>query len=175
MQPVLYNHSTCLSAQFLMTFFSYSAKALVLIPHISMQWIHNAVDNLFSCFLGNFDDLLRALIVFVALDYIVSVMCVIVDHNLYNRIGLRDIFKKVLIFIIVGIGHILDSHIFGNNSTLRNTIICFYLYNEGISIIENAAYLGLPIPEPLRICLEQLHNRGNKITRQNDSQKKDDT
>lgn len=93
-------------------------------------------------------------------DYITGVMCAIVDKTLSSEVGFRGIFKKVLIFILVGIGHIIDTHLIGDGSVLRTAIIFFYCSNEGVSMLENAARLGLPIPEKLKDILAQLHNKG---------------
>lgn len=115
-------------------------------------------------FLGGFDGFLYALITFVVIDYITGVLCAIIDKNLCSKIGAKGIFKKVLIFVLVGVGNVLDSNVLGavgntNANVLRTAVIFFYLSNEGISILENAAHIGLPIPEKLRDVLKQLHNR----------------
>ena len=109
-----------------------------------------------------FDGLLYALIAFVVIDYITGVMCAINDKTLSSSVGFKGICKKVLIFLMVGIGHILDAKVIGTGSVLRTAFIFFYISDEGISLIENAAHLGLPIPEKLRDVLEQLHNRAEK-------------
>ena len=70
-----------------------------------------------------------------------------------------SIFRKILIFVMVGIGHTLDAQILGGGDTLRTAVIFFYCANEGLSLIENAGHLGLPIPEKLKSVLAQLHNR----------------
>ena len=113
-------------------------------------------------FLGGFDGLLYALIGFAVIDYITGVMCAIDDHRLSSEVGFKGICRKVLIFIIVGVAHILDAFVIGAGAVLRTAVIFFYLSNEGISILENAGHLGLPIPEKVRIVLEQLHNRSNE-------------
>ena len=106
--------------------------------------------------MGGVDGLLYALVAFVAIDYITGVMCAITDKRLSSEIGFRGIFKKVLIFVLVGIGNIVDTQLVGNGSVLRTAVIFFYLSNEGISILENSAHLGLPIPQKLKDILEQL-------------------
>ena len=103
-----------------------------------------------------------ALIAFCIIDYLSGVACEIADNNLSSQIGFKGIFKKVLIFLLVGIGHILDTQVIGSGSVLRTAVIFFYLSNEGVSLIENAAHLGLPIPEKLKDVLEQLHDRAEK-------------
>lgn len=113
-------------------------------------------------FLGGYDGFLYTLIVFVILDYITGLMCAILDKKLSSEIGFRGIFKKVLIFIMVGVGHLVDSKIIGGGSVLRTAIIFFYCSNEGVSLLENASRVGLPVPEKLKDILIQLHDKGEK-------------
>ena len=114
-----------------------------------------------SYFLGAMDGLLMALVVFTVADYITGVMCGITDHNLSSEIGFKGICRKVIIFILVGIANIMDKNI-GSGAVLRTAVIFFYLSNEGVSILENAAHLGLPIPEKLKKILAQLHNNAEE-------------
>ena len=86
-------------------------------------------------------------------------MCAISDHTLSSEVGFRGICRKVLIFLLVGIANILDIHVLGNGSVLRTAVIFFYISNEGVSLLENAAHLGLPVPEKVKDVLEQLHGR----------------
>ncbi len=104
-----------------------------------------------------------ALIVFVVADYVTGVMCAIIDKKLSSEVGFKGIFKKVLIFILVGIAHILDVYVIGGGSILRTAVIFFYLSNEGVSLLENAAHLGLPIPKQLQEVLKQLHKRSEEM------------
>ena len=134
----------------------------------TIQVLFAAVGGWLGWFLGGCDGLLYALIAFVVIDYVTGIMCAIVDKKLSSRIGFRGIFKKVLIFALVGVGHILDTQVIGAGSVLRTAVIFFYLSNEGVSMLENAAYLGLPIPEKLKSVLEQLHNRSEKEDDSND-------
>lgn len=111
-------------------------------------------------FLGGLDGFLYALVAFVVIDYaIISVMCAIIDKTLSSNIGAKGIFKKVLIFVLVGVGHIIDTQALGGAGTVRTAVIFFYLSNEGVSILENTAHLGLPIPGKLRGILEQLNDK----------------
>ena len=103
------------------------------------------------------DGFLYALIAFVVIDYITGIMCAINDHTLSSAVGFRGICRKVLIFCMVGIGNILDVNILGDGSVLRTAVIFFYLSNEGVSMLENAAHLGLPIPDKLKEVLAQLN------------------
>ena len=113
-------------------------------------------------FLGGMDGMLIALIVFMVLDYITGIMCAVVDKKLSSAIGFKGIFKKVLILILVGVATLLDKNVVGSGSTLRTAIIAFYLSNEGVSILENASHLGLPVPQKLKDILAQLHKRDEK-------------
>ena len=105
------------------------------------------------------DGFLYALIAFVLVDYITGVMCAIADKKLSSAVGFKGICKKVLILLLVGVANVVDIHIVGTGSALRSAVICFYLSNEGLSLTENAAHLGLPVPEKLKEVLEQLHDR----------------
>lgn len=127
-----------------------------------IQAIFAAVGGWLGYFLGGNDGLLYALLAFVVLDYITGVMCAVADKKLSSAVGFKGICRKVLIFALVGIGHLLDTHIFGEAGVLRTAIIFFYISNEGLSLVENAAYLGLPIPGKLHKVLEQLHDRSEK-------------
>ena len=127
-----------------------------------IQIAFTALGGWLGYFLGGMDGLLIALIVFAVLDYITGVMCAIEDKTLSSAVGFRGIARKVIIFMLVGVGHILDIHVVGTGSALRTAVIFFYLSNEGISLLENAAHLGLPIPEKLKAILEQIHSRSKK-------------
>lgn len=128
----------------------------------TIQLIFAAVGGWLGYFLGGCDGLLYALIAFVVIDYITGVMCAISDKTLSSEVGFKGICRKVLIFLLVGIGHIVDAQVIGSGGVMRTAVIFFYLSNEGISLIENAAHLGLPIPDKLKAVLEQLHDRAEK-------------
>ena len=127
-----------------------------------VQIAFTALGGWLGYFLGGLDGLLIALIVFSVLDYVTGVMCAISDKNLSSAVGFKGICRKAIIFALVGVGHVLDTHVVGTGSALRTAIICFYLSNEGISMLENASHLGLPVPDKLRAILEQLHDRKDK-------------
>lgn len=110
-------------------------------------------------FLGGLDGFLYALVAFVVIDYITGLMAAAVEKKLSSEVGFRGIFKKVLIFMLVGIGSIIDRQIIGDGSVLRTAVIFFYISNEGISIIENSARIGLPVPQKLKDILEQLKTK----------------
>ena len=128
----------------------------------TIQLIFDAVGGWLGYFLGGCDGLLYALIAFVAIDYITGVMCAISDKTLSSEGGFKGICRKVLIFLLVGIGHIVDAQVIGSGGVMRTAVIFFYLSNEGVSLIENAAHLGLPVPDKLKAVLEQLHDRAEK-------------
>ena len=125
----------------------------------TIQLIFAGVGGWLGYFLGGCDGLLYALIAFVVIDYITGVMCAISNHTLSSEVGFKGICRKVLIFLLVGIANILDIHVIGSGSALRTAVIFFYISNEGVSLLENAAHLGLPVPEKIKIVLEQLHDR----------------
>jgi toxin secretion/phage lysis holin len=128
----------------------------------TIQLIFAAIGGWLGYFLGGCDGLLIALVVFVTVDYITGVMCAVADKKLSSEVGFKGICRKVLIFLLVGIANILDVQVIGTGSVLRTAVIFFYISNEGVSLVENAAHLGLPVPEKLKAVLEQLHDRSEK-------------
>ena len=127
----------------------------------TIQLAFAAVGGWLGYFLGGCDGLLYALIAFVAIDYITGVMCAISDQTLSSEVGFKGICRKVLIFLLVGIGNIIDVQVLGSPGVLRTAVIFFYLSNEGVSLLENAAHLGLPVPDAIKTVLEQLHDRSD--------------
>ena len=128
----------------------------------TIQLIFPAIGGWLGYFLGGCDGLLYALLVFVIIDYITGVMCAVNDKKLSSAVGFRGICRKVLIFLLVGLAHILDMQVLHQEGVLRTAVIFFFLANDGLSILENAAHLGLPVPEQLKEVLEQLHDREGK-------------
>ena len=125
-----------------------------------IQIAFTAFGGFLGWFLGGVDGFLYALIAFTVIDYLTGVMCAITDKKLSSSVGFKGICRKVLIFTLVGIGNIVDVYVLGQGGVLRTAVIFFYLSNEGVSIMENTAHLGLPIPTKLKDVLEQLHERG---------------
>ena len=128
----------------------------------TIQLVFAGIGGWLGYFLGGCDGLLIALAVFATVDYITGVLCAIADKKLSSAVGFKAICRKVLIFTLVGIANVVDVNVIGDGSILRTAVIFFYLSNEGVSLLENAAHLGLPIPEKLKEVLEQLHDRGGK-------------
>ena len=123
----------------------------------TLQLIFTVIGVYVGWFIGGFDELLYALIAFVVIDYITGVMVGIIEKKLSSSIGFRGIFKKMLIFIFVGVGHTIDFYILKNGSAARTAIIFFYLSNEGLSILENSGKIGLLIPNSLRNIFKDLN------------------
>ena len=128
----------------------------------AMQYVFTAIGGFMGWFLGGLDGFVYALIIFVVVDYITGVMCAIADHTLSSEVGFKGICRKVLIFLLVGIANILDVQVIGTGSVLRTAVVFFYISNEGISLLENAGHLGLPIPAKMKEVLEQLHDRDSE-------------
>ncbi|HBJ16808.1 MAG TPA: holin [Clostridiales bacterium] len=134
----------------------------------TIQIVFAAVGGWLGWFLGGCDGLLYALLAFVVVDYVTGIMCAVVDKKLSSAVGFKGIFKKVLIFTLVGIANIVDVQVLGTPGVLRTAVIFFYLSNEGVSMLENAAHLGLPVPDAIKTVLEQLHDRANTATPKGD-------
>lgn len=134
-----------------------------------IQMVFTVVGGWLGWFLGGCDGLLIVLVIFVVLDYITGLMCAVADRKLSSSVGFKGICRKVLIFALVGVGHILDTQVIGSGSVMRTALTFFYLSNEGVSLIENAAHLGLPVPDTLKNVLEQLHDRAEKTGGEHDN------
>ena len=117
-----------------------------------IQLLISALGGWLGYFLGGCDGLLYALLAFVVIDYITGVMCAVNDHTLSSEVGFRGICRKVLVFLLVGIANVLDVQVIGTGSVLRTAVIFFYISNEGVSLLENATHLGLPVPEKITLC-----------------------
>lgn len=122
----------------------------------SIQLMWSLVGAWVGLFVGGFDGFFYALVIFVICDYITGVLAAGVNHELSSEIGFKGIAKKITIFIIVGIAHVIDHQIIREGSILRTAIIFFYVSNEGLSIVENATAIGLPVPEKLKDILKQI-------------------
>lgn len=128
----------------------------------AIQFIFTVLGGWIGYFLGGCDGLIIALASFVAVDYVTGLMCAVSDKRLSSKASFRGICRKVLIFTLVGVANIIDIQVIRTGSVLRTAVLFFYLSNEGISLLENAAHLGLPIPKKLKEVLEQLHDKHNK-------------
>ncbi|MBV4420608.1 phage holin family protein [Clostridium tyrobutyricum] len=124
-----------------------------------VQMVFASIGGWIGWMLGGIDGFLYALIAFVVIDYLTGIMASILEQKLSSEVGFRGIFKKVLTFVLVGVAHIIDYYLIGSGSAIRTAVIFFYISNEGISILENTAKIGLPIPDKLRNVLEQLKEK----------------
>ena len=122
-----------------------------------IQLVFAVIGGWMGWFLGECDGLMYALIAFVIADYVTGVMYAVSDKRLSSEVGFKGICRKVLIFVLVGMANILDMHVIGTGCVLRTAVLFFYISNEGVSVLENAGHLGLPIPARLLNVLEQLH------------------
>ena len=128
----------------------------------TMQFIFTVLGGWLGYFLVGCDGLLIALVAFVSIDYVTGVMCAVSDKDLSSRVGFKGICRKILIFALVGVDNLIDVQVIQTGSILRTAVMFFYLSNEGVSLLENAAHLGLPIPKKLKAVLEQLHDKHKK-------------
>lgn len=127
-----------------------------------IQTITAAICGIVGFLYGKADGLIYALLAFIILDYVTGLTVACINKNLSSEVGFKGIAKKVIILLLVAVGHILDVYILGGGAVCRSTVIGFYLANEGISILENAGNLGIPLPKKLVLVLTQLKNDNNK-------------
>ena len=138
---------------------------------MKIQMAITVIGGWLGYFLGGLDGLMIALIIFMMLDYITGLMCAVADKKLSSTVGFKGICRKVLILMLVGVANVMDVHVMGTGSALRGAVIAFYLSNEGLSLLENAAHIGLPIPDRMKNVLAQLHDREDEFN----NGKNDDT
>ena len=134
-----------------------------------MNKVWNVLSGIFAAiglwlglFIGPVNGLLIALIVFVITDYVTGFASAIVRKELSSSVGFKGLARKILIFLIVGIANVLDVYVLGANAVLRTAVILFYMCNEGLSMIENAGEIGLPIPKKLKDVLAQLRKKSGE-------------
>lgn len=108
---------------------------------------------------GEPDGLLYALLSMMALDYLSGLLCGAAQKSLSSSISFRGLCRKLLILVLVAVGHILDAYVLSGGNTVRIAVEGFYLANEGISILENMGTLGLPLPRRLRQILIQIQKQ----------------
>lgn len=118
-----------------------------------------AIGGALGWFVGGLDGFLYALIAFVVIDYLTGLLAAGVQKKLSSEVGFKGIAKKIAIFLLVGIANIIDVDVIQNGTALRTAVFFFYLSNEGLSILENAGNIGLPIPEKLKTMLSQLKDK----------------
>lgn len=135
-----------------------------------IQVVFTMLGGWIGYFVGGCDGLLYALLAFVVIDYITGMMCAIADRKLSSEVGFKGICRKVLIFLLVGIANVMDVNVIGTGSVLRTAVIFFYISNEGVSLLENAAHLGLPVPDKMKAVLEQLHKKAEDDDKGKDSE-----
>jgi toxin secretion/phage lysis holin len=114
-----------------------------------------------SALLGGWDMWLQVLVYFVIADYLTGVLAAFCLKKLSSEVGARGIAKKVFIFLLVGIAYQID--ILAGTELVRAAVCAFYIGIEGLSVLENAGKLGIPLPEVLTSALEQMQNRGSEI------------
>lgn len=135
------------------------SKTQVLIDSIA-----GTAGAVFGFLFGKVTGIFWALIAFMALDYITGVIIAIINKKLSSEVGFKGLAKKFLILIFVSVGHVADTYVLGGTPVAMSAVILFYLANEGISIIENAASLGLPVPKKLQDILEQIRDKSEDDT-----------
>ena len=126
-----------------------------------LKMVFGEIGAVIGIFIGGADGLIKALIIFAIVDYITGVAAAAIEHRLNSEIGFKGITKKLLLFCIVGVAHVLDLYVLGTGAVCRSAVVLFYIANEGLSIVENVARCGLPIPDKLRVILEQLKEDNN--------------
>jgi toxin secretion/phage lysis holin len=125
-----------------------------------LETLFTAIGGAVGWFLGGTDGFLLALVALTILDYVSGVIAAYTTHSLSSAVGFKGIARKVMIFALVGLANIIDIHVLGEGGVMRTATIFFYLANEGLSILENATRIGLPIPDKLADALAAISTTG---------------
>lgn len=134
------------------------------------NWICSGIGAVFGWFFGGADGLIIALLAFSCMDYITGVLAAGMQHRLSSSIGFKGIARKTVVFVLVGVAHIIDQQFLGKTAVLRNAVILFFCANEGMSILENSDEIGVPIPEKLRELFLQMREKGKEKHKEIDKQ-----
>lgn len=121
-----------------------------------LKWLSAEIFAGFGFLFGGMDGLLTALMAFMMMDYLTGIIVAVKEKKLSSEVGFYGLIKKGVMLSIVAIGHILDTQIIGGSSMLRSGAAGFFLANEGLSMLENAGMLGIPLPKKLKTLLQQL-------------------
>lgn len=134
---------------------------------IIIDSIAGAVGAVLGFMYGEVNGLFWALIAFMALDYITGVIVAVIEKRLSSEVGFRGLAKKFLILVFVAVGHIADTYILGGTPAAMSAVMLFYIANEGISIVENASALGLPVPQKIKNVLRQIKSKSGEDDSEN--------
>ena len=115
-----------------------------------VDFIFGGFVGLLAWFFGGLDGFLKVLIAFSVIDYTSGTAAAWTENIISSSVGFKGIVKKCVIFTFVGIAHLVDRYLPGGTEALRTAVCLFYIGNEGISIIENADRLHIPIPQALK-------------------------
>ncbi|MBR4306131.1 MAG: phage holin family protein [Ruminiclostridium sp.] len=127
---------------------------------IIIDGIAGAIGAVIGFLYGEVTGLFWALIAFMAMDYVSGVIIAVVNRRLSSETGFKGLAKKLFILCFVAMGHIIDAYIIGGSSVAMTAVILFYIANEGISLLENASLLGLPVPSKIKNVLQQIKKKG---------------
>lgn len=114
----------------------------------------NSIITFFIYLVGGIDKVFICLVILMVLDYITGLLKGIKNKNLNSKKGFEGIIYKFCILFMIMLAEQID--IVTNQDVFRNLICYFFISNEGISLLENFSILGLPVPEKIKILLEQL-------------------
>jgi toxin secretion/phage lysis holin len=125
-------------------------------------------------FIGGIDGFMYTLIAVIIIDYITGVIRSIIERKLCSNIGARGIAKKVVLFLVVGLAHLVDVHLIQDSiNALRTAVVFFYISNESISVLGNVEAIGLPIPQKLKTVLEQIKSITDEVSDNNNNNEGD--
>ena len=126
------------------------------------DFIIGCIAGVLCWFFGGINGLIKVLITFTVIDYISGIIAAYIRHELSSKKGFDGIMRKIQMFALVGIAHVIDKNLLGDTEALKTAVCLFYVGNEGISILENAVKSGLKVPEALQEKLQKLTDKNEK-------------
>ena len=125
------------------------------------NFIVGGIVTLFTWFFGSFDDVFQILVALAVVDYLSGICAAWYQKKLSSSIGFKGIIKKCIMFTFVGIANLIDKVMPGNTEAIKLVVCLFYIGNEGMSIIENADRIGIPIPKFIRERFITMRDENN--------------
>lgn len=129
------------------------------------RYIFTSIGTLITSILGGWDTVLQVLVAFVVIDYFTGVLAAWYRKELSSEIGAKGIAKKILIFVMIAVASLIDRTGVIEEPIFRTLACWFYIANEGLSILENTAKIGVPIPESLKKALLAINTKASTETK----------
>lgn len=121
--------------------------------------IASVILTTFVYLVGGFDIAIQSLLIVIVIDYLTGIASAMYNKELSSKIGFKGILKKFSYLCVVALSVVIDN-LTGQSGLIRTLVIYFFVANDGLSIIENMAEMGVKLPQKLIDALEQIKKKG---------------